>query len=91
LWAGPVLGGQQSEESVDRFRQLFRLSITIYYYYKRTPGGLPQKNRIESFRGGGQARKGRAIARGNAANSILKGRMLAQVQKEVSNGRMDQG
>jgi hypothetical protein len=52
---------------------------------------LPQENRIESFRGGGKAGKGRAVARGDAANSILKGRMLAQVQKKVSNGRMDQG
>jgi hypothetical protein len=67
------------------------LSITVHYYYKRTSGGLPQKNRIKGFRGGGKPGKGRAIAPGEAANGILKGRVLAQVQKEVSNGRMDQG
>jgi hypothetical protein len=76
---------------VDRFRKCFSLPIAIYYYYQRTPGGLPQENRIERLRGGGKAGKGCTIAQGDAANGILKGRMLAQVQKEVSNGRMDQG
>jgi hypothetical protein len=91
LRANPVFGGQQFEEGVDRFRQRLSLSIAIYYYYERSPCGLPQKHRIESLGGGGQAGKGCTIAHGDAANGILKGRMLAQVQKEISNGRMDQG
>jgi hypothetical protein len=91
LWADAIFRSQQFEEGVDGFRQCFSLSVTVYYYYKRSPGSLPQQDGIEGLRGVGKAGKGRAIAHGEAANGILKGRMLAQVQKQIANGRMDQG
>src|ERR1039458_9193355 len=44
-----VIRHKQVEKADDGFGEILRLLIAIYYNYQRTPGGLPQKDRVHRF------------------------------------------
>src|ERR1019366_9733780 len=52
---------------------------------------LPQEYRIEGLGGGGKARERAPAARRQTAQGVLEAGMLRQVQKQIANGRMNQG
>ena len=91
LRAVAVVRREQREESMDGFREGLSLLVAIYYNYQRMARGLPQEHRIEGLGGGGETRERGLAARGQAAQSILEAGMLRQVQKQIANGRMNQG
>ena len=86
-----VVGHEQGEERVDGFGERFGLLVAIYYNDQRTAGGLPEQHGVQRLGGGGEAGKGRVLARADAAQHVLEARMPAQVQEEIANNWMDQG
>ena len=93
LRAAAIVRRQQVEERVDGLGERFGLLVAIYYNYQRTvrmPATAAPSRAPWRWWSGRRARRA-AAARADAAQRILKARMPAQVQKQISNGRMDQG
>ena len=86
-----VVSHQQVEKADDGFGEILRLLVAIYYNHQRTPGGLPQKDRVHRLRGGRQPGYGRVAPGADAMQHVLESRMASQVEEQVSNDRMNQG
>src|ERR1035437_28547 len=82
---------KQVEKADDGFGEILRLLIAVYYNHQRTPGGLPQKDRVHRLRGGRQPGYGCVAPGADAMQRVLESRMASQVEEQVSNDRMSQG
>ena len=86
-----VIGHKQVEKADDGFGKIFGLLVAIYYNHQRTPGGLPQKDRVHRFRGGRQPGNGCVAPGADAMQHLLESRMASQLEEQVSYDGMNQG
>src|SRR5208283_3954723 len=87
---GVMAAKQQGIERVHRLEELLGPLIAIYYNCKRSFGHLPEQDAINCFGRGSESGEGEVAAGRQASQQILKSRVTAQAEEQVTDGRLDQ-